>query len=76
MKLTYAGDQTAFDADTYIGTNNRFFRPVDASYDSDADRTTITYAPVPLDEMSTRYAHYIESAMDRVQIAGLCGGVL
>lgn len=74
MKYTYAGDQTRFDPETFIGGNGRFFRPVAATYDSQADTTTVEYERVPLAEMDERYGHLIDKAEDRLRIAEVFGG--
>lgn len=77
MKLTFPGDHTAYDENSYIGTqygdDPRFFRPVAAEYDEAADRTTITYARVPLGEMPTRYGHLIDLAHERLAISDAFG---
>lgn len=69
---TYTGDRRNYDPDSFIGGNNRFFRPVAAEYDG--RRTVITYEPVPMEEMQTRYGHLIDQAQDRAHLMALFGG--
>lgn len=74
----YPGDCTNFDPDHYVGadTAGAFYRPVAATYDAEADVTTIQYKPMALREMSTRYGHLIDQAEQRAYLADLFGGAL
>lgn len=74
MKQTYPGDCRAFDPDTYIGCNGRFFRPVSADFDG--RNTTISYERVPMEEMPARFGHLIDEAQDRMALAELFGGAV
>jgi hypothetical protein len=75
-QATYPGDCTPINESTYVGPDRfqAFYRPVSATHDAEADRTTIQYKPVPMSEMGTRYSHLIDQAIDRNELAQLFGG--
>lgn len=68
----YPGDRRNFDPDSYVGFDGRFFRPVDAVFDG--ERTTISYEPVPMEEMPQRYGHKIDEVQEKHRILQVFGG--
>lgn len=71
---TFPGDRRAFDPDSFVGCNGRFFRPVSVTYSAEVDKTTVSYEPVPMDEMSARYGHLIDAAEEKAALIELFGG--
>lgn len=64
MKLRYRGDRTAaFNPDSFIGCDGRFFRPVSSEFDGEF--TTVDYERVPLDQMGAQFPHHLDAARDR-----------
>lgn len=74
--LHYKGDCTDIDPQHYVGPDRfgAFYRPVAAEFDG--TRTRIDYLPIPPAELPEFANDHVRQAMDRVQIAGLCGGDL
>lgn len=75
-ELHYRGDCTDIDTTNYVGADRfgAFYQPVSASYDADADRTTIQYRPIP---DIARYAAdngHEDRFVDKARIIDLFGG--
>lgn len=72
----YAGDCTDFESDAYVGadTAGAFYRPIEATYDAETDRTTIQYKPIPPADMPRYAEDKVRQMQDRAALIELFGG--